>query len=79
MNDWEHKAHRLIAEMCLSSYKAANYLKNGNKRKMYVPYSIPEYAKMLVDILGMHDKIEAEERAKAIFLLLNEVPDAKKD
>ena len=61
---WEEKAHRIIARVCLESYRAANIKKDGSRRKRHVPYSVPDVARRLVEALGRND----EETAKAIFL-----------
>jgi hypothetical protein len=60
---WEKKAHKLIAELCLASWRQANVLPNGKRRKRHVPYSRPVTAQALVDALGKND----EHKAKAIF------------
>jgi len=64
MKSWEEKAHRIIARVCLESYRAANVKKDGSRRRRHVPYGVPDVAKRLVEALGRGD----EETAKAIFL-----------
>ena len=64
MKPWEEKANRIIARVCLASYRAANVRRDGTRRKRHVPYSVPDVAKRLVEALDRGD----EETAKAIFL-----------
>lgn len=61
---WEQKAHRLIHDLCMESYKKENYAKNGMKKKRHHPYRVPELAQDLVDCV----KTDNEEQAKYIFL-----------
>jgi hypothetical protein len=68
MRSWEDKAHRLVSIMCRREYERSNRLPNGMLRKKYVPYSVPEDARMLVECLGMHDRQAAELKAKQFFL-----------
>jgi hypothetical protein len=64
---WHDKAHRLIAEMSAASYRQAN----PGGRKKHRPYSVPPIAAALVDALGRND----EERAKALFLVHDRIPE----
>lgn len=64
MKPWEQKCHRVIAELCLSSYVRSNRLPDGSFRKRHVPYSVPEIAERLVKCLADDD----EETAKSIFV-----------
>lgn len=64
MEEWEKKAHRIIAAMSRAAYDRANRLPNGSLRKKRVPYVLPEVARKLVECLGKND----EETAKSIFL-----------
>ena len=73
MPAWEKKAHKIIAALSRAAWLKANQLPNGRLRKKHVPYTIPEVAEKLVEILGMHDRKEAEERAKSIFMYDHEV------
>lgn len=57
---WRHKAQRLIAQYSLASYREANVLPNGRKRRRHVPYSIPEIARALVAALNRDDELEAK-------------------
>jgi hypothetical protein len=59
MKPWQEKAHRLIYNLCRTSYIQAN-----KKNKKHIPYSIPELAKELIDCLNTEDEV----RAKDIFL-----------
>ena len=65
MSDWQNKARNLIAAYSAESYRAANFLPNGSKRKRHVPYSIPEIATALVKALDYDD----EHEAKRLFLI----------
>lgn len=56
---WHVRAHKIIAALCLESYRQAN---KGKKR--HVPYSVPETAMELIECLNTDD----EKRAKAIML-----------
>lgn len=60
---WESKANRIIASMCMQSYREANTLPNGQMRKRHIPYSVPMDAELLIRCLKTGD----EETAKAIF------------
>lgn len=63
-NTWQHKAQRIIAELCSESYKQANY-RDGRKLKgSHRPYSVPQDAELLVQCLRTND----EETAKAVFI-----------
>jgi hypothetical protein len=66
---WEDKAASIISNLCTESYRQANLLPNGTWRKKHRPYTVPPLAQQLVDILGLHDRVEAEERTKALFLM----------
>lgn len=77
--NWRKKAEQLIARLSLEAYRERNTKKNGELYKKYKPYAIPAVAEELVQILGMHDEKEAEERAKAIFIKLGEIPDSEDD
>ena len=61
---WREKCKEIIADLSWDSYRAANYLPNGRKRKRHVPYSVPADATMLVKCLDYGD----EETAKAYFI-----------
>jgi hypothetical protein len=65
---WEDKAHRLIYNLCRASYLQANTKKDGTKYKKHRPYTVPEFAEKLVDVLGWHDRKKAELEAKRLFL-----------
>jgi hypothetical protein len=60
MKAWQEKAHRLIYNLCKTSYQQANY----KKSKKHIPYSVPELAQELIDCLNTEDEV----RAKDIFL-----------
>ena len=62
---WHDKAKRVIAEYSLQSYRQANILPNGRKRRSHVPYSIPDIARALIDALNKDD----EHEAKRLFLV----------
>ena len=68
LTPWEQKAHRLIAELARQEFERSNRLPNGRLRARHKPYSLPPVAQQLVEILGLHDRTEAEHRAKSIFL-----------
>jgi hypothetical protein len=72
---WEYKAEKIISELCLESYKQANYFKNGQKKKKHVPYSVPAIAQELLNCI----KTDDEEKAKAIFIKLSIIPESAKD
>ena len=57
---WRNKAEGIISRYSLESYRQANILQNGQKRKRHVPYSIPEIATALVEALAHDDKREAK-------------------
>lgn len=57
---WKCKAHEIIAELCTASYRQANFLPNGNKRKKHVPYSVPALAQELVKCLNENDEVSAK-------------------
>lgn len=67
MKLWEVKAHKIIGELCLSSYRQSN---NG-KRKKHTPYAVPYLAQDLIRCLGKRDEI----RAKEIFMQLLDTPE----
>jgi hypothetical protein len=60
MRTWHDKAKEIIARHSLESYRQANILPNGQKRKRHVPYSIPEIATSLVNALNTNDEHEAK-------------------
>ena len=64
MEPWIDKANRIIKTLSEKSYRDANIMKNGRKRKIYVPYSIPELAENLVQCISEGKEM----RAKALFL-----------
>lgn len=55
---WLDKANAIISRYCLDSYRQANILPNGQKRKRHVPYSVPLIAAALVEALGRNDEHE---------------------
>ena len=63
MPEWMKKAHRVIGELCLASFKAANQKSDGSYYKRHRPYTVPSMAEALIECLNTED----EERAKAIF------------
>ena len=60
---WQKKVHKVISELCLESYRQANY-KKGKKYKKHKQYSVPDEALDLIECLDTDD----EERAKSIML-----------
>jgi hypothetical protein len=60
---WRTKCHEIIYKLSEASYRQANYLPNGRKRKRHVPYTVPALAEELVDCLYKDD----EHRAKSLF------------
>lgn len=60
---WYDKAYRVVGELCLDSYKQANY-RRGKKYKKHRPYSVPLLAKLLIEALDEDD----EEQAKSLFI-----------
>ena len=65
MTLWEEKAHAIIRALCQEEYVRMN----PQPGKRHVPYNVPALAQQLVDILALKDRKEAEERAKALFLM----------
>lgn len=61
---WRNMARYFIGEMCYSSWRKSNIMKNGKRRMRHVPYSVPDLAADLVECLDKND----EHKAKAIFL-----------
>ena len=60
MKTWHDKAKEIIGRYSLESYRRANVLPNGQKRKRHVPYSVPEIATALVAALSADDELEAK-------------------
>lgn len=58
---WQHKAHRMISEMCMTEWRRANVKADGSMRKRHVPYAVPDDAKMLMECLRTNDEITAKE------------------
>jgi hypothetical protein len=56
---WITKAHRVIGDLCLDSYRAAN-----RGKKCHVPYSVPDDAAELLRCVKQNDEVAA----KAIFV-----------
>lgn len=78
--EWEKKAHRIIGKLCFDAHNKANPKNsNGIRPKKKKPYAVPALADELVQILGMSDEKEAEERAKAIFVKLAIIPESAND
>jgi hypothetical protein len=67
---WEHKIHRVIYKLCYVSWYQMNHDKQGKQYKKHRPYSRPQEAQRLVDILGMQDRRQAESDAKGYMHLL---------
>jgi hypothetical protein len=65
MATWQDKAHVLITKYSIASYRQANILPNGKRRKHHVSYSIPLIARSLVTALDHND----EHEAKRLFLI----------
>ena len=61
---WEDKAHRVIADLCATSYHQANTRKDGTRYKKHRSYSIPFLAERLIECLNTNNELEA----KAIFI-----------
>jgi len=76
---WEDKANAIIQEMCLVEYRKVNRKANGRYRAKQRPITVPFVAAELVKCLGMHDRTEAEETAKAIFIKLAIIPEWAND
>jgi hypothetical protein len=68
MKTWRDKADRTIAELCMAAFKAANTKRDGSRYKKHRPYSVPEKAAELANLLGWKDQKAAEIRAKQIFV-----------
>lgn len=64
---WETKAHRVIAELARDAWRRANHDKHGRRYVTHRAYVMPDDAVALVVALGDHDRVRAEETAKAIF------------
>lgn len=60
MNTWHDKAKEMIGRYSLDSYRQANALPNGQKRRRHVPYNIPEIATALIGALDRNDEHEAK-------------------
>ena len=60
MTTWRDKARDIIARVCRESYRQANIMPNGKKRRNHVPYSIPEIATALIAALDADDEYEAK-------------------
>lgn len=75
LEHWETRAHSLIAELARVSYLEANTDRRGNRYRRHRPYSLPTIARDLVECLGTRN----EERAKAIFFLVSDVPEVVRD
>ena len=60
MKTWHDKAKEIIGRYSLESYRQANVLPNGQKRKRHVPYSVPEIATALAAALSADDELEAK-------------------
>ena len=67
---WEHKIHDVIGKLCYVSWYQTNHDKQGKRYKKHRPYSRPQEAQRLVEILGMHDRRQAECDAKGYMQLL---------
>lgn len=61
---WQDKAHKLIAEMCLQSYRQQNPDRKGKSILQHKPYSVPALAQVLIACLDTDN----EEAAKHVFL-----------
>jgi len=64
MRTWENKVEEVIGRLSRAAWYQANHDKSGKRFKKHRPYTIPDEAKRLVEILGMHDRREAEIQAK---------------
>lgn len=79
MESWERKAHEVITQLCEASARQANTdPRTGRLYQRHRPYSVPVIAQALVECLS-HRRADAEERAKALFLQLNEIPECGED
>jgi hypothetical protein len=68
LSGWEEKAYRIIRKLAQVAYQDA-----GNKvGKKHKPYTLPVFAEELIRCLGMHDRQEAEKRAKTLFDIYHE-------
>jgi hypothetical protein len=72
---WQDKAQKIVSELCMESYRRANYFSNGKKRKRHVPYSVPSMALDLLKCIKNDD----EETAKAIMLRYTLIPESGMD
>lgn len=66
---WEDKVQRVIGRLSYASWYEANHDASGHRYKRHRPYSIPQEARDLVEILGMKNRREAEHRAKEAMML----------
>jgi len=72
---WQDKANAIIQQLCMREYRKANYFADGTKAKKHYPYHVPTIAEELVKCLGMHDQKAAEVKAKALFMILDVIPE----
>ncbi len=61
---WEHKVEAVIRKFARIAFEQANFDRSGRQYKRYRPYTLPEEAMKLVEILGWHDREAAEIAAK---------------
>ena len=65
MRNWEAKVERVIGKFAYASWHQANHDRSGRRYKRHRPYSIPDEARRLVEILGLRDRTAAERAAKS--------------
>ena len=63
---WEKKVHSVIACLSANAWRQANHDKTGRRYKIERPYTVPDEARQLVELLGLHDRQKAEVECKAI-------------
>ena len=62
---WENKVQSVIGKLSQVAYAQTNLDPSGKRYKTHRPYRLPDEANDLVQILGLHDRKDAEHRAKA--------------
>lgn len=66
---WEGKVHRVIATFARAAYLQANISPSGKMYSKHRPYTLPVEASDLIELLGCHDRVHAENECKALLML----------
>lgn len=65
------KAQSVIADLCAQSYREANTMPDGRRRKRHRAYSVPAIASALVNAIGRADR----EAVSAILIQCGTTPE----